>query len=839
MASQVGGGMRLCTNSNYIVQGSGSNDVLFFTSTSNQNIVFGTSNNSNLLMRINSNGYIGIGLSNPAFKLDILGDLNFTGALRQGGVPYVGSQWSNSSSNVFLLGSNVGIGVSAPLAGLHVACNLRVDGSVTMFNSISMPAVYFTPGNSANTNTSQIVLATSNIQGYSNLVWGASGSNGTQFSIMSNTSNDSFRWVSGAASNTVMNLSGNGNLSIAGTIYSSNDSFMRNRLVNGDMRIANRGTSVSAAGSVTVNAPCDQWVLNYSITTGALTMTQGVLTSSDTPYGSGFRYSLKIQATTACSSYSYIQPTQTLDPSVIADLAWGLASGVGVAVSFWMRTNLANSSVVSFSIRNGTVSYTYNAPVTVTNSGGWQYVSLVLPAPPTSAAWTAATEFMIGARYNTASATAGTWINNNFIGINGAVDLWATLNNYIEVTGVQLERGSVATAFEFRMPVVESLLNNNIVLGSVSAGTVGNICAGNLGMFRNRIINGDMRIAQRGTTGTVTAAGVPYLSVDRWFIDTNVSAGGVSLTRNSLATSDSPYLAGLQYYARLQGTGTQTYAWVIPTQSIEGYNITDLGWGASTTSYITLSFWLRTNLANGSLVGVALRNNASTCYVANVTVSATGTWQYCTLNIPPPPSASVWDSATGTGIRVCIAPAIPSGTATANIWNLTNNLTTSTAANPYTNSTNYVDFTGVQLEKGIIATPFEFRPYPIELQLCQRYFQNLINNVVGGGGYQRLCSAVVYSTGSVIGTLTLPATLRGSPTGTPTTNCMTLIESWTASSTASNAAWSMQYSGADYNGSTIGLYISNNTGYASQAAFLCLKMLNPAGSNYFYVSSEL
>jgi hypothetical protein len=78
-----------------------------------------SNNNSNVFLGANSN--VGIGKSNPAYPLDVIGDINYTGTFRQNGIPYIGSQWSNSSSNVFLLSSNVGIGKSNPMTALDVA----------------------------------------------------------------------------------------------------------------------------------------------------------------------------------------------------------------------------------------------------------------------------------------------------------------------------------------------------------------------------------------------------------------------------------------------------------------------------------------------------------------------------------------------------------------------------------------------------------------------------------------------------------------------------------------------------------------------------------------------
>lgn len=199
--------------SNFVIQGVLYDDVIIYAARSNQGFAFGTSNNSNMLLRIDSNGNVGVGKSNPGFRMDVAGDLNFSGTLRQGGVPYVGSQWSNTGSNVFLLGSNVGIGVSNAGAQLHVACNLRVDGSLQMGGYAGFGGVDLMYG-SAFSNAGGVVLSATGVPGYSNLVWGASGSNGTMFSIMSNTSNDIFRWVSGAGSNEVMRLNGLGRLGL-------------------------------------------------------------------------------------------------------------------------------------------------------------------------------------------------------------------------------------------------------------------------------------------------------------------------------------------------------------------------------------------------------------------------------------------------------------------------------------------------------------------------------------------------------------------------------------------------------------------------------------------------
>ena len=214
MAAPYKASVVLATSNTAILPASLCNDLLVLVSNSNQSMLFGASNTATWL-RINSNGFIGVGKSNPGYTLDILGNINFVGSLTSNGVPFVsGGAFSNNGSNVYVLApSNIGIHVATPLAALHVASNARIDGDLVLSKNIQFGGVYVTPGGTA-TNAAQLILATSNIQGYSNLVWGASGSNGTQYSIMSNSSNDVFRWVAGAASNELMRLNGAGRLGV-------------------------------------------------------------------------------------------------------------------------------------------------------------------------------------------------------------------------------------------------------------------------------------------------------------------------------------------------------------------------------------------------------------------------------------------------------------------------------------------------------------------------------------------------------------------------------------------------------------------------------------------------
>ena len=252
----------------------------------------------------------------------------------------------------------------------------------------------------------------------------------------------------------------------------------------------------------------------------------------------------------------------------------------------------------------------------------------------------------------------------------------------------------------------------------------GNISAGNLGMFRNRIINGNMAINQRGiTTGTV-GSGSKY-TADRWQTYTNT--GSVTYSNITLANTDAPFQCGFRYsqrYTILTAISATTGNNIQINQPIESYNIQDFNWGQSFATPITLSFWSRTN--GITKLPVTIVNYTGTySYNTDITVTANTTWQYNTATISIPPVSSVWDvtnDLSNGGLILRIGSMYYGNLSTANTWAAGNVFGTSASTIWTTTVGNYVEFTGVQLEKGPIATPFEFRPYAMELQLCQRYY---------------------------------------------------------------------------------------------------------------------
>ena len=276
------------------------------------------------------------------------------------------------------------------------------------------------------------------------------------------------------------------------------------------------------------------------------------------------------------------------------------------------------------------------------------------------------------------------------------------------------------------------------VAGDVVVG--GTVSSGNPLMYRNRIINGDFRIAQKGAGPFTYTNGVGTFDLDRW--------RGVYITSGTFTTAQSSTVPlGQGFTNSLVQTMTVATAandYGTSDQGIEGYNLMDLNWGTSYGSPATLSFWtMITNVPAGSVIPVALQyfgSSATYYFNSAYTVSAPGAWQYVTLTVPPPPSAAgpftSALTAVHTNLKFVFTSSGASNPVAIGTWNNNYNSKFKVYGTYDLGSTvgwsRYI--TGVQLEKGTVATPFEFRPYATELALCQTW-----NNSSAGTGSTSIC----------------------------------------------------------------------------------------------------
>jgi hypothetical protein len=258
--------------------------------------------------------------------------------------------------------------------------------------------------------------------------------------------------------------------------------------------------------------------------------------------------------------------------------------------------------------------------------------------------------------------------------------------------------------------------------------------------FRNRIINGAMVIDQRNAGASITPTNGQYC-VDRWQNAVNVSSkyscqqvadAPAGFTYSLKATSLSAYTIGAGELAGFR-------------QYIEGYNIADLNEGTANAKSFTLSFWVKSSLT-GTFGGVVSNDNDRT-WAFTYTISSANTWKYETITITGQ-TGGTWLTTNGAGLSVIFSLACGSTyLTTPNQWNSNNSYgATGQGSVLATNSATW-QVTGVQLEAGTTASPFEYRQYGTELALCQRYFEKSFaqgtapaegvdnNFQTGGAGY--------------------------------------------------------------------------------------------------------
>ncbi len=280
----------------------------------------------------------------------------------------------------------------------------------------------------------------------------------------------------------------------------------------------------------------------------------------------------------------------------------------------------------------------------------------------------------------------------------------------------------VEWASNIDIPGTLDVTGNTTLDGDLTIGGSFNVTSlngGPLAGTRNRIINGDMRIDQRNAGASVTPTTTGIYTLDRW-VSYITQASKYSVQRN--AGSVAPP-AGFSNY--LGATSLSSYS-VTSTdffdiaQNIEGFNTADLAWGTASAVNVRLSFWVRSSLT-GTLGGAISGTNRY--FPFSYTVSSSNTWEYKTVAITGDTSGT-WatDSSIGIQVRFSLG-AGATYLAAAGSWTTTPvvGATGQTSVVGTNGATFYI--TGVQLEPGTVATPFERRSYGQELALCYRYFQ--------------------------------------------------------------------------------------------------------------------
>ena len=249
------------------------------------------------------------------------------------------------------------------------------------------------------------------------------------------------------------------------------------------------------------------------------------------------------------------------------------------------------------------------------------------------------------------------------------------------------------------------------------ATTVTSLNGGPIAGTRNRVINGDMRIDQRNAGASLSVANTGLYSVDRWRISNSVSTVTVQQS-SSVVPTDFGHSLGLTV-STTDNTGSHAVV-----QFVEGFNFSDLNWGSANAKTVILSFWVRSSLVG--TYGVGLQNSAQNrSYVATYTINLANTWEYKTITVAGD-TTGTWIGATN-GIGLSLEFDLGSASSynqAAGSWGVGGNARRTSGCVNWANTSSATFYiTGVQLEPGTVATPFERRSYGQELALCQRYYQ--------------------------------------------------------------------------------------------------------------------
>ena len=267
---------------------------------------------------------------------------------------------------------------------------------------------------------------------------------------------------------------------------------------------------------------------------------------------------------------------------------------------------------------------------------------------------------------------------------------------------------------------------------------------------RNFIINGGMKIAQRGTsTASITGSGV--FVIDRWELD-EVADSTLTMSQETLTTG-AAFDAGLNHSLKVLVTTADTSIGssqaVQLMQSIEAQNLQSLKFGSSGARNLTLSFYYRSNVTGVHTVCIDKIDSTRTTCPLEFTVSSANTWERHTLkavaNSAVQGSSGAIANDNGAGFRVIWGLAYGSDyqSGTSGTWeqNGTASFSTSNQQNIVGAADNYVELTGVQLEIGDVATAFEHEDFSTTLAKCQRYYyqykddgENRFHCIAGSGG---------------------------------------------------------------------------------------------------------
>jgi hypothetical protein len=292
---------------------------------------------------------------------------------------------------------------------------------------------------------------------------------------------------------------------------------MKNRIINGAMQVNQRGGTVSASGTVNTYG-VDRFAMRTTSGSAVVSMQQSTIAPA------GFYNSLLCTVTTADASLAAGDLTvlhQKIEGVNVADLGWGTANAQTVTISFQVRSNVTGTYGVG--VANNDSNRSYPSTFTINAADTWETKTLTIPGD-TTGTWNIGTTstalyvfFSLSAGSDFTGGTTNAWNAADRRGASGQVNWAATLSNTFYITGVQLEKGSTATSFDYRPYTTELQLCQRYCIAQ----------------------NGTQLLPARGTSTTSVQAGfsTPVTMRAAPSITASVSATGYAISGAAGATA--------------------------------------------------------------------------------------------------------------------------------------------------------------------------------------------------------------------------------------------------------------------------------------------------------------
>ena len=280
--------------------------------------------------------------------------------------------------------------------------------------------------------------------------------------------------------------------------------------------------------------------------------------------------------------------------------------------------------------------------------------------------------------------------------------------------------------------------------------------------FRNIIINGDMSIAQRGTSFSCSNSSGDTYTLDRFeYIDVDTPDSVYTITQDTDVPSGQGFAKSLKVDVATADASLDSSDGTQIETKIEGQNLQYLNFGNSSAKTLTLSFWVKSN-KTGTYVVRLLEPDASSRMVSFAyTISSSNTWEKKTISVPADTGGTI-NNDNGAGLNITwwlsAGTDYQSGSLASTWQSYSNGDSAVGQVNLADSTSNEWYITGVQLEASDTASDFEFLPHDVNLKRCYRYYYLYVS-----GLNKQVSNAVAYNSGLINGVVQLPTTMRATP----------------------------------------------------------------------------